>query len=166
MFSSLLYTGPSITLLHEEYAKKHRIDDRAAIQGHRGIRIGAPIERVWQLLSDVPRWSDNLEPGVRDIHLDEGVTVDGRFTRTRSGARMRARFAVIDAPHEIAWTGSAFGAKVVHRFLLEPIDDESTRVVVEESMAGPLLGLFFNNKKLDDVLAESLTTLKQAAEAH
>jgi hypothetical protein len=38
-------------------------------------------------------------------------------------------------------------------------------VVVEESMAGPLFGFIFNSKKLDTVLAESLTTLKQAAEA-
>jgi hypothetical protein len=164
MASSLFYTGPSIAVLHEEYAKKGRIDGRAAIQGTREVRIEAPIERVWELLSDVLRWSNNLEPGVKNIVLDAGVTVDGRFTRTKGGANMRGRFAVVDSPREIAWTGSSFGAKVVHRFVLEPADDGSTRVVVEESMAGPLFGLLFNNKKLDAVLTESLTTLKDAAE--
>lgn len=165
MTSSLFYTGPSITVLHEEYAKKSRIDDRAAIQGRREITIAAPIERVWAKLSDVANWHTNLEPGVKDIKLDNGVTVDGRFTRVKGGATMKARFAVIEAPREIAWTGAAFGAKVVHRFTLEPTDDNTTRVIVEESMAGPLFGLLFNNKKLDAVLTESLTTLKQASEA-
>jgi hypothetical protein len=78
---------------------------------------------------------------------------------------MKARFAVIEAPREIAWTGAAFGAKVVHRFTLESTDDNSTRVVTEESMAGPLFGLLFNNKKLDAVLTESLDTLKKASES-
>ncbi|QNE17435.1 molecular chaperone Hsp90 [Kribbella qitaiheensis] len=164
MTNSLFYTGPSITVLHEEYAKKSRIDDRAAIQGRREIVIAAPIERVWQKLSDVPSWDTNLEPGVKDIQLENGVTVDGRFTRAKSGAKMKARFAVVDGPHEIAWTGAAFGAKVVHRFTLESTGENSTRVVVEESMAGPLFGLFFNSKKLGAVLVESLDTLKRASE--
>ncbi|MEU4395573.1 SRPBCC family protein [Kribbella sp. NPDC023855] len=165
MTNSLFYTGPSIAVLHEEYAKKSRIDDRAAIQGRREITVAAPIERVWEKLSDVASWDTNLEPGVKDIQLDDGVTVDGRFTRVKGGAKMKARFAVVEAPREIAWTGAAFGAKVVHRFTLEATDDNTTRVVVEESMAGPLFGLLFNNKKLDAVLTESLTTLKQASEA-
>ncbi|QNE20302.1 molecular chaperone Hsp90 [Kribbella qitaiheensis] len=165
MPNSLFYTGPSLAVLHEEYAKKGRIDDRAAIQGRREAVIAAPIDLVWQKLTDVARWDTNLEPGVKDIQLDQGVTVDGRFTRVKSGAKMKARFAVLEAPREIAWTGAAFGAKVVHRFVLESTDDDSTRVTVEESMAGPLFGLIFNNKKLDAVLVESLATLKQASEA-
>jgi carbon monoxide dehydrogenase subunit G len=165
MTNSLFYTGPSIAVLHEEYAKKSRIDDRAAIQGRREITIAAPIERVWEKLSDVASWDTNLEPGVKNIQLENGVTVDGRFTRVKGGAKMKARFAVIEAPREIAWTGAAFGAKVVHRFTLESTDDNSTRVVTEESMAGPLFGLLFNNKKLDAVLTESLDTLKKASES-
>ncbi|WP_433007199.1 SRPBCC family protein [Kribbella sp. CA-294648] len=168
MTNRLFYTGPSIAVLHEEYAKKSRIDDRAAIQGRREITIAALIERVWEKLSDVASWDTNLEPGVKDIQLDNGVTVDGRFTRVKGGAKMKARFAVIEAPREIAWTGAAFGAKVVHRFTLESTDDTTTtttRVAVEESMAGPLFGLLFNNKKLDAVLTESLTTLKKASES-
>jgi hypothetical protein len=57
---------------------------------------------------------------------------------------MNAQFAVLDEKREIAWTGSALGAKVVHRFLHEAVDENTTRVVVEESMAGPLLGLYFS----------------------
>lgn len=164
MTNSLFYTGPSIAVLHEEYARKSRIDERAAIQSRREITIAAPIERVWEKLSDVPNWDTNLEPGVKDIQLENGVTVDGRFTRVKGGAKMKARFAVVNSPHELAWTGAAFGAKVVHRFTLESTADNTTQVTVEESMAGPLFGLLFNTKKLDAVLTESLTTLKQASE--
>jgi hypothetical protein len=56
---------------------------------------------------------------------------------------------VLHENHEIAWTGS---------------DETTTRVLVEESMAGPLLGLYFSTAKLTALLEASLRTLKAAAE--
>ncbi len=165
MSNALFYTGPSLSVLHEEYAKKGRIDDRAAIKARHETDIAAPIDRVWEKLSDVANWDTNLEPGVKNITLANGVTVDARFARVKGGATMKARFAVVEAPHEIAWTGAAFGAKAVHRYVLESTGENTTHVTVEESMAGPLFGLIFNTKKLDAVLLESLTTLKKAFEA-
>lgn len=162
---NLFYAGPKLDVLHEEYAKKHRIDDQAGIKAVKETTIAAPVERVWQLLSDVANWDETLEPGVRDIQLANGVTVDGRFTRKKSGATMKAQFAVVEPLRELAWTGKAFGAKAVHRFVLEPVGDNETRVVTEESMAGPLFGLIFNTAKLEAVLDEALVTLKRAAEA-
>jgi len=152
-------------VLHEEYAKAHRIDDRAPLQGRRQIVIDAPLDRVWRTLTDVPAWDTNLEPGVKDIRLENGVTVDAEFARSNKGARMTARFAVVNSDGELAWTGQAFGAKVVHRFELTPGPDSTTEVVVEESMAGPLLALLFNTRKLTNLLEGSLHTLKSAAES-
>ena len=77
---------------------------------------------------------------------------------------MRARFAVVDPEHELAWTGSAFGLKVVHRFVLDPLGTTGTRVFVEESMAGPPLAALFTTDKLRSLLRSSLQTLKGAAE--
>jgi hypothetical protein len=60
MTVALFYTGPSLRDLHEDYAKKHRIDDRAAIKGRREITVAAPSAKVWAMLSDVPHWDVNL----------------------------------------------------------------------------------------------------------
>jgi hypothetical protein len=124
----------------------------------------APVERVWARLSDVRSWGTNLEPGVKNITLEGGVSVDGAFARSNKGARMTATFAVVRPNQEIAWTGSAFGARVVHRFELTPSGGQETTVAVEESMAGPLLALLFSTKKLVKVLDSSLATLKAAVE--
>ena len=164
--SALFYPGPSLAELHENYAKKHRIDDRAPFRGRREVVVTAPADRVWAILSNVTAWDKNLEPGVHDIHVEQGVVVDAPFTRTNKGAKMKARFAVVDQQRELAWTGSvAGGAKAVHRYFLEPLPGSTTRVTVEESMAGPILALaFFSNAKLHALLENSLATLKSAAE--
>ena len=164
MSNPVTYRGPALPVLHEEYAKEHQIDELAPIHGRREILVNAPVRRVWRILSDVPNWADTLEPGVKNIQLDHGVRVDAPFRRSNKGARMNAQFAVLHEDHEIAWTGSAFGAKAVHRFLLHAVDEKTTRVVVEESMAGPLLGLYFNIAKLTTLLEASLHNLKTAAE--
>ncbi len=165
MTNALTYRGPSLAQLHEEYAKGHRIDDRAPFQGRRETVIDAAVDRVWRTLTDVPAWDTNLEPGVTNIRLENGVAVDATFRRSNKGARMTARFAVVKKDRELAWTGQAFGAKVVHRFELEPESAGTTRVVVEESMAGPLLAVLFSTAKLVDLLDTSLRTLKSAAES-
>jgi hypothetical protein len=149
VLDALTYRGPALRVLHEGYAKNHRIDDLAPIHARREITVNAPARHVWQILRDVSRWADTLEPGVKGIQLNHGVQVEALFTRSNQGVRMRARFAVLDENHEIAWTGS---------------DETTTRVLVEESMAGPLLGLYFSTAKLTALLEASLRTLKAAAE--
>jgi hypothetical protein len=167
MTSALFYVGPSLQVLHEDYAKKHRIDARAALQGRREIVVNAPAAHVWDLLSDVAAWDKNLEPGVHDIHVEQGVVADAPFTRVNNRAKMKARFAVVDKGRELGWTGSVFGgAKAVHRYTLEALPGDSTRVRVEESMAGPVLAVFFfTNAKLHALLENCLATLKASAEA-
>jgi uncharacterized protein YndB with AHSA1/START domain len=165
MLKQLFYSGPSIEVLHEKYAKKGRIDGNAAVKASHEVRIGAPVEQVWELLSDVSGW-ETWYPDVHDVHLDSGVKADARFTWTNGKARIKSTFAVVDNEREITWTGVSSGAKAVDRYVLEPIDDGgATRVYCEESMAGPLLVVFFDSAKLKVGMEEWLSALKTAAEA-
>ncbi len=59
----------------------------------------------------------------------------------------------------------AYGAKAVHRHVLKLTEGGATRVFSEESMAGPLLVLFYNSAKLGADMEEWLSALKSAAEA-
>jgi uncharacterized protein YndB with AHSA1/START domain len=164
MLKQLFYSGPSIGVLHEEYAKKGRIDEKAPITATYEVRIEAPVERVWELLSNPPDWG-TFDPDIHDVHLDSGVKPDARFTWRNGKARMKSRFAVVDAEQEITWTGVAYGAKVIHRHVLEPTGGGgATRLFCEESMVWPLLALFFDSAKLQTGLKKWLTTLKTAAE--
>jgi uncharacterized protein YndB with AHSA1/START domain len=161
--NQLLYRGPSIEVLHEQYAKRERIDTRAPVTAAYEVQIDAPVQRVWDLLADPQAWPW-FAPEVHDVQLDGPVAADTRFTWANGRARMRSRFAVVDPGREITWTGVSSGAKAVHRHLLEATGDGATRVRSEESMAGPLLVLFYGSAKLQAGMERWLSGLKTAAE--
>ncbi len=162
MIGRLRYRGPSLEELHEHYAKERRIDEAAPIRSEHEVRVEAPVERVWALLSDPAGWPE-IDPGVRDVRLDGPVQVDARFTWRNGSTKLRSRFAVVDARSELTWTGSALGSRAVHRHVLTP-EGDATLLHTEESMAGTLLGLFYDSRKLHAALAHWLGALKAAAE--
>ena len=161
--NQLLYRGPSIEVLHQRYAKRERIDSRAPVTAAHEIEIHAPVQRVWDLLADPMAWP-SFAPEVHGVHLDGPVAVDTRFTWANGRSRMKSRFAVVEPGRQITWTGVSSGFKAVHRHLLEATGDGATRVRSEESMAGPLLVLFYGSAKLQAGIEAWLAGLKRAAE--
>ena len=161
--NQLLYRGPSIEALHQQYAKRERIDTRAPVTAAYEVEIDAPVQRVWDLLADPRAWP-SFAPSVHDVHLDAPVAADTRFTWANGRSRMKSRFAVVDPGREITWTGVSSGFKAVHRHLLEAAGPASTRVRSEESMAGPLLVLFYGSAKLQTGMESWLNGLKATAE--
>ena len=161
--NQLLYRGPSIEALHQQYAKRERIDTRAPVTAAYQVEIDAPVQRVWDLLADPLAWP-SFAPEVHDVHLDAPAAVDTRFTWANGRSRIKSRFAVVDPGREITWTGVSSGFKAVHRHLLEATSDGATRVRSEESIAGSLLVLFYSSAKLQAGIEAWLTGLKTAAE--
>lgn len=162
MFSQMLYRGPSIDTLHERYAKQGRIDNQAPVKTSCQILIAAPVQRVWELLSDPAGWPA-FDPDIRSVQADV-VAPDARFTWTSGRSHIKSQFAVVDPGREITWTGLSSGFKVVHRHLLSETADGGTQIRCEESMAGPLLVLFYSRAKLHAALQKWLTAIKTAAE--
>jgi uncharacterized protein YndB with AHSA1/START domain len=160
--NQLLYRGPSIEALHQQYAKRERIDTRAPVTAADEVEIDAPVQRVWDLLANPLVWP-SFAPDIHDVHL-EAPAADARFTWANGRSRMKSRFAVVDPGREITWTGVSSGFKAVHRHLLEATGDGATRVRSEESMAGPLLVLLYSSAKLQAGIEAWLTGLKAAAE--
>lgn len=165
MLKQLFYGGPSIEVLHEEYAKKGRIDEDAYVKASCEVLIEAPVERVWELLSNTPGWG-NWYPDIHNVDLDSPVEADTRFTWKNGNTRISSKFAVVETGRELTWTGVSSGAKAVHRHVLASTEDGATIVFFEESMAGPLLVLFFDSAKLRTGLEKWLTALKSAAEKY
>ena len=110
MLEQLFYRAPSIDVLHEEYAKKGRIDARAPVGAAREIRIEAPVGKVWELLVNVPALG-TWDRAVHDVHLESTVAADAWFTWVNGRARIRSRFAVVDPGRELTWTGISTGAR-------------------------------------------------------
>ncbi len=60
----LLYRGPKIEALHEQYAKQGHIDAQAPVQAAHSVHIEASPQRVWQVLSTVGDWP-TVYPAIR-----------------------------------------------------------------------------------------------------
>jgi hypothetical protein len=161
--SHLLYRGPSLQALHEQYAKKGRIDERAAVTAARSVRVDAPSRRVWQVLSAAEAWPE-VATEISSIDLPGGVAPDAAFVWVNGGARIKSRFAIVEPLRELTWTGVSSGARAVHRNVLHHLNDHQTQLHSEESMAGPLLTLFYNSGKLSAALKDWLAAVKAAAE--
>jgi hypothetical protein len=161
--SHLLYRGPSLLALHEQYAKQGRIDERAAVTAARSVRVDAPPRRVWQVLSAAEAWPD-VATEISSIDLPGGVAPDAAFVWVNGRARIKSRFAIVEPLRELTWTGVSSGARAVHRNVLHPLNDHETQLQSEESMAGPLLTLFYNRDKLSAALQRWLMAVKAAAE--
>ncbi|GAA3140322.1 SRPBCC family protein [Nonomuraea roseoviolacea] len=160
----VLYAGPSIERLHEEYAKKGRLDDDAPVRSSSSVVVDAPAGKVWRLLADMRNWPD-WRSDAYVVELGE-IEPDATFRWNIRGSAIRSTFAVVDPERELTWTGVAMGCfKAIDRMRLEETGDGRTRVTVEESMSGPLLTLFYSDAKLRQGHDDLLRVLKAAAEA-
>jgi hypothetical protein len=161
--SKLFYLGPSLDVLHGDYARHGRVDELAPVRVSEQTLVTAPPARVWALLSDPSKWHA-VDHTIKAVHLDTPLDVDTTFTWTNGKARIRSRVAVIKPERELTWTGTSAGSRAIHRYLLEPTGDGGTLLRSEESISGLLLPLFFSSSKASTALAKWLAALKAAAE--
>lgn len=159
----LFYRGPATETLYNDYARQRRIDHTAPITASRKVIVDAPVGRVWQLLSQPENW-EAIGAGITNVEV-QGVVAEGSRFSWRSGrTRLASRFAVVDVERELTWIGAALGSKVVHRHVLTAIDENTTSLYCEESMAGTLLVLFYSSAKLSSALQTWLSAIKTRAE--
>jgi hypothetical protein len=164
MPAKLFYTGPSLGTLHEEYAKKSRIDEQAPLISVASITIEAPGSAVWAVISDVAGWPA-WYPEFTVLELGE-VHPGASMRWKLGGLTMRSTFAVVDPGRELTWTGRFLGYKAVDQHLLEPAGNGRTTVTIRESLAGPLLPLFYRQSQLQAGHQRWLTALKTTLERH
>ncbi len=162
MATKPLCTRPSLSTLHEEYAKKSRIDEEAPVTSTASILIGAPPSRVWAVVADVARWPSWHAP-VTVLSLGE-VRPDAVMRWKLGGTTIRSTFAVVAPERELTWTGRVLGYKAVDQHLVEPAGDGHTEVTIRESLAGPLLPLLFSQARLHAQHQRWLTDLKTRVE--
>ena len=161
---NLFYSGPPLHVLHDDYAKQGRIDDRAPVVAAAEADVDAPPAEVWRLLSDVAAWP-SWNTDIKSVTLDPAVAVDAAFHWKNGGSSIRSRFAVVAPERELTWTGVSVGIRAVHRNTLEQLPGGSVRLRSEESMAAPLVGVLYPSRALQRSLQKWVDLLKRTAEA-
>jgi len=108
------------------------INPAAPARAERDIDIAAPIEVVWDVLSNVqdwPRWHDE----VKSTAITGPVGPGAEFRWKPDRGTIKSRIERAEPPHHLAWTGRTFGISAIHVWRLER-DEEGTRVKTEESL--------------------------------
>ncbi|MEU2206495.1 SRPBCC family protein [Streptomyces hygroscopicus] len=140
------------------------IDETAPVVSRHSIRIAAPIERVWQLHTDVgawPRWQTDIE----SARIDGPVTPGNTFHWTSAGLSIGSTIYAVEAPRRILWGGTAHGITAIHEWRFEA-DGDGTLVRNEESWSGDPVDADTENsrKLLGQSLDAWLEHLRRAAE--
>jgi uncharacterized protein YndB with AHSA1/START domain len=129
------------------------------------IIIQAPLATVWQILTDIDRWSE-WYPLVSQSKLEGSLAPGSRFRWKSGGAAIQSTIREIEPERQLSWTGKALGTQAIHIWKLEP-QAEGILVKTEESFEGWLVSFFKGTmqRTLDSSLQAWLTYLKQKAEA-
>lgn len=127
--------------------------------------IGAPVETVWRILSDLENWP-SWNKSVSKMRLNGPVIAGTSFVWVAGGSRVMSRLEEVIPLKRIAWTGKMFGIRAVHVWELGAKDGE-THVQTEESFEGLIARLFRGSmkKRLAKELNQQITSLKAEAES-
>lgn len=147
-------------------SKPTAVDASAPIVSRRSIAISAPLERIWQLHTDVNGWP-TWQSDIRSAHLSGALCVGSTFTWQTEGLddAITSEVYAIEPPVRTFWGGTVMGILGLHEWHFARNDSE-TLVSTEESWSGePTLQ---NTRQLQLALDQSLdrwlTNLKGVAE--
>jgi uncharacterized protein YndB with AHSA1/START domain len=147
----------------DHLAASGQIQPDAPVKASLHLAIDAPPERIWSLLthvSDWPRW----HAAIKQVQLNGPVAPGTAFTWTLGSTGIHSRIALVSPNAAFAWTGSAYMAKAIHVWKLQPLSNGRTLVAVDESMDGFLLKHFYSSDELRAADKSWLDDLKRAAE--
>ena len=142
-----------------------QIDPKSAAIAESRILINAPLQRVWQLQTNIDRWRD-WNPAVTRSQLEGPLVVGSVFRWKSAGTSIVSTLAQVEPMQALAWTGRSLGIRAVHTWTFER-QGKAVSVVTRESFDGWLPRLLPGSSRglLDASLRAWLKNLKQAAEA-
>lgn len=142
-----------------------QLNPAAPVRSKHTVRIAAPAEQVWQVLSQIDAWP-SWQPDLAYAHLRGPMQNGTRFEWSASGfLPIHSTLHTVEPGAAFGWSASAFGSFAVHNWQF--ISHEGyTEVTAEETMEGWLVRLLqpIMQPALDKGNARWLAYLKQAAE--
>ena len=162
MASLLTGCGKPLASL-DELAAQGKIDTKAPVKADIKMIISAPPAVVWAILLDAPHWT-TWNTQIESISARQPLYQGMVFTWKTGGTRISSHVQLAAVPRRLTWTGTAFTAKAIHVWDLDPAPGGQTVVRVQESMDGPFIARFVTSKELADTDRLWLAALKNAAE--
>ena len=134
----------------------------------KAVEIGAPPERVWEVLIDVERWPEWTETVTSVTRLDEGPFRVGSRAKIDQPKIPETEYVVteLDAGRSFTWVATGPGVTTTARHDVEPLPDGGSRVTlsVEQSgWLGSIMGRFYRGLT-DRYLANEAAGLKSRCE--
>ena len=136
------------------------IDTKAPLYARKEIFIEAPLEKVWDIQTDIERWPE-WQSDIASTTLQGELTSGTTFKWKASGLGIVSTLHTVNPKNEIGWTGVSMGMFAVHNWTFKE-QDGGTLVTTEESLSGWLASLFkmFDKNFLEKSLEASLQKLK------
>lgn len=140
------------------------INSEAPVKSEYMLEIDAPVDIVWQILTDIdnwPVWQKSVTQATIAGKAEEGA----RFDWKAGGLSFKSRIHTMKPMAMLGWTGTTLGASAVHNWKFEDHIGK-TKVTVEESLQGVFPRLFrkYFQANLDAGVKLNLEELKTAAE--
>ena len=142
------------------------INPNAPVKSSDIIEINAPIDSVWQVLTQINKWP-SWQKDVTEANLLGELKEGTQFKWKAGGLSFNSKIHTIVPKHMFGWTGKTIGASAIHNWTFEDKGNK-TIVKVEESLQGVfprLLGGYFQ-RNLDTGVKTNLEELKIASEAN
>ncbi len=136
-------------------ASAEQMIPHAPILAKRSVEITAPVEKVWSILTGVPRW-EQWYPYLKNAKLngpfEAGVelTYGGLFKHD-------LRIAKVVQPKLVMVYGTLVGYTAITRWDLETLSEKRTRMSFTESSDGFLIATLSSNKSLETHLRSGST---------
>jgi uncharacterized membrane protein len=141
------------------------INAEAPVMSRNQLEIDAPVETLWQILTNIEDWP-TWQKAVTETALLGKIKEGADFNWKADGLSFKSKIHTVKPYSQFGWTGSTFGASAIHNWTFVEKEGK-TLLIVEESLQGVLPRLFrsFFQKNLDTGVLTNLTELKTAAEA-
>jgi len=132
------------------------------------IDIAASPERVWEVLSDVERWSEWTDTVTAVRRLDEGPLRSGSRASISQPKIPVTEYTVTEfaAEESFTWVATRPGVRTTARHSIEPLPARESRVrlsVEQAGWLGSVIGRFYRDLT-DRYLAKEAAGLKARAE--
>ena len=135
---------------------------------HTEIDIDAPVERVWQVLTDFasfPQWNPFIRAIEGELCPGSRLKMTTQFFNSRQ-MNFRSRVLRVEPNRELRWLGHFLLPYIFdgeHIFLLEPIEPGRSRLVHDEIFSGLLVPLF--SKRLNRETRQGFEDMNRALKA-
>lgn len=141
------------------------INENAPVKSKNQIEIHAPVDTVWNILTDIKNWN-KWQTAVTETIVDEKIEEGIEFEWKAGGLSFKSKIHTSKPYTAFGWTGTTIGASAIHNWTFIKKGNDTTIVIVEESLQGVFPKLFkkYFQSNLDKGVLTNLMELKNASE--